>query len=249
MIDKKFNIIGVDCAVDPRKVGLALSRIVDGKLTVIEAMAGSSANLPVDVIGRWIDTDMISLIAIDSPLGWPQSMGHLLSKHQAGNALPIDAHDLFRRETDQFIRQEIGKQTLDVGADHIARTAHAAVKLIDELRNLTGKSLPLCWDHSRINEDAIIEVYPAGTLHACKLPCTGYKGKHIEERSSLIKQLLPLINLDRVKAKILEDDDVLDAVICTLCGFDFLQGRSIPPADVALARKEGWIWVRGGNSC
>jgi hypothetical protein len=38
--------------------------------------------------------------------------------------------------------------------------------------------------------------------------------------------------------------DVRDAVVCTLAGADFLAGRVMAPDDLALARREGWIWVR-----
>ena len=41
------------------------------------------------------------------------------------------------------VRDRIGKQSLDVGADRIARTAHAALQLLHELRGRLGKPIPL----------------------------------------------------------------------------------------------------------
>lgn len=38
--------------------------------------------------------------------------------------------------------------------------------------------------------------------------------------------------------------DALDAVIWLLVAQDFLTGKAMPPNERALARKEGWIWVR-----
>ncbi len=36
-----------------------------------------------------------------------------------------------------------------------------------------------------------------------------------------------------------------DAIICALAGVHFVRGESLPPEDEELARKEGWIWVKG----
>jgi|LSQX01.1.fsa_nt_gb hypothetical protein len=38
--------------------------------------------------------------------------------HLAGEAININSNPLFRRETDRFIRRNIGKQSLAVGADN-----------------------------------------------------------------------------------------------------------------------------------
>ena len=40
--------------------------------------------------------------------------------------------------------------------------------------------------------------------------------------------------------------DVLHAVLCLLAGVDFLSREAVAPEPerVALARREGWIWVR-----
>ena len=45
----------------------------------------------------------------------------------------------------------------------------------------------------------------------------------------------------------LDISDVLDAIVCVLAGQDFLTNKAQPPAAESLdvARKEGWIWVRG----
>jgi hypothetical protein len=45
------------------------------------------------------------------------------------------------------------------------------------------------------------------------------------------------------------DVDILDAVLCVLAGVDFLKGEVLFPKDMALARKEGWIWVRDPAQC
>ena len=46
-------------------------------------------------------------------------------------------------KADRFIQQRTGKTPLDVGADRIACTAHAAFRIIGELRKKTGVAVPL----------------------------------------------------------------------------------------------------------
>jgi hypothetical protein len=37
--------------------------------------------------------------------------------------------------------------------------------------------------------------------------------------------------------------DALDAVVCLLAAKDFLDGAAIRPTDLAMAQREGWIWI------
>lgn len=57
-------------------------------------------------------------------MGWPANMGQVLYNHNTGQLIDVHSNDLFRRETDKFIKKNLRKQPLDVGADRIARTAH-----------------------------------------------------------------------------------------------------------------------------
>ena len=41
-----------------------------------------------------------------------------------------------------------------------------------------------------------------------------------------------------------QDDDILDATVCVLAGFHFINNKCMPPLDIDLARKEAWIWVK-----
>src|SRR5437016_7332440 len=49
---------------------------------------------------------------------------------------------MFRRVTDDVIYERLGKRPLDVGADRIARTAHAALRFLEELRGFLGSTSP-----------------------------------------------------------------------------------------------------------
>jgi hypothetical protein len=184
------------------------------------------------------------LIAVDAPLGWPRPMGNALARHRAGEPLEVAAHELFRRETDRFIRARIGKQSLDVGADRIARTAHSALKLLADVRRLTGLAIPMAWKSGFRDRVAAIEVYPSATLIAHGINGGGYKkDEKIEERRAIIAQLRRLIALPKDEAAMERSADSLDAAICVLAGLDFLRGEAHAPEDIELALHEGWIWV------
>jgi hypothetical protein len=163
----------------------------------------------------------------------------------AGSGIDISPDLLFRRATDRFVKSHFGKQPLDVGADRIARTAKAALELLDRIRSQTALRIPLVWEPHYVEKVAAIEVYPAGTLVSRGLPGSGYKKKgQIELRRQIVRGLKHHINLavDLEDAKV--NANVLDAIVCVLSGTDFLGGQAVSPSDLNEAGKEGWIWIK-----
>jgi hypothetical protein len=159
--------------------------------------------------------------------------------------LTVSANDLFRRATDRFVKARLGKQSLDVGADRIARTAHAALKLLADVRQRAGLPIPMAWSPSYSERVAAIEVYPAATLIANGIPDTGYKKKDkIAERKAILGDLERILQLPDDRAAMELSADALDAAVCVLAGLDFLRGDAYKPEDPELAKHEGWIWVR-----
>jgi hypothetical protein len=63
-------------------------------------------------------------------------------------------------------------------------------------------------------------------------------------RREIIADLRKMMMLPANQNLLEEDVDILDAVLCVLAGVDFLKGEVIFPKDMALARKEGWTWIR-----
>lgn len=240
----KTIILGLDCATNPTKTGLALATWNGQRTQVLRIGVGTPDEPIVQTLLRWLPAEQPALLAIDAPLGWPAAFGRNLAQHQAGETIENAAETLFRRQTDQFVKQLVGRQPLDVGADRIARTAHAALRLLGELRRLTGQPIPLAWSPS-IQGIAAIEVYPAGTLTACGLPASGYKKSgQTDTRSEILTGLRQHLTLDEDVSLPLADADALDALVCVLAGADFLSGKSLPPPEPERARKEGWIWIR-----
>jgi predicted RNase H-like nuclease len=240
-----FTLIGVDCAVDEKRVGLAWADWDGGHARLRQFAVGRPGSPIAETVADWITPDRPVLLALDAPLGWPAVLGETLGPHIAGESLDGTPNELFRRQTDHFIKAVIGRQPLDVGADRIARTAHAALGLLEQLRQLTGQPVPLAWTPHDPAPVAAIEVYPAATLTVNGLPASAYKQKHqIDVRRTLLAGLQNLMDLPADTDLPLANADVLDAAICVLAGADFLAGKSLPPEDLPLAQKEGWIWVK-----
>ena len=239
------KIIGIDCATQAKKTGLALGIFNKGKGSVEAVSIGSSDGGLVSTIAEWAKQSESTLIALDAPLGWPTDLGKELFAHDAGQPIQVESNQLFRRETDRFVKSKIGKQPLDVGADRIARTAHAAMNLLDKVRSETGEQIPLAWEQIITEGIKAIEVYPAATLlvHAIHIP--GYKQKDNDQaRSTIISKLREQMDIPIDTSLLKQNDNVLDAVLCVLAGMDFLRGNVYHPPDLELAKKEGWIWVR-----
>ncbi len=239
-------IIGIDWSTDDKKTGIALGSVQSNKVVIKDVKVGSKNERPEEVILGWLRRDRLALLAIDAPLGWPVALAEELPSHTAGEIIRGDANDLFRRGTDRLVKREIGKQPLDVGADHIARTAHSALRLLDRLRKKTGLPIPLAWEMGNIKDTCAIEVYPAATLRAWLGSVPNYKDKGAaSERLKLTAKISASLS-EASLTVIKQSSDAFDAIICVLAASDFLSGRciSMPTESEALAKKEGWIWVR-----
>jgi hypothetical protein len=251
----RATIIGIDCATRANKVGLALGTFFEGRTAVDQVRLGAPKDPPSDIVAEWVKQNGGPvLLALDAPLGWPAPLAQALSRHRAGAELPYDPHQtfrsedelrqradlLFRRETDHYVFERTGKRSLDIGADRIARTAHAALALLEELRRRLVKRIPLAWTPEICGVSAI-EVYPAATLKAHGIP---YNPDSVEERQRLCDALRTRIGMPTDSGLIQRSRDALDAVTCLLAGHDFLNGQARCPEKPALAEQEGWIWVR-----
>lgn len=245
----EVQVIGVDCAVDPKRVGLARALWSEGSIRELEIFAPSREYELIAWIVDRVRTAEASLLAMDSPLGWPATLGVTLAGHRAGAPIEIEPDAMFRRLTDRIVRRRIGKQPLEVGADRIARTALAALRLLGEIGSSMGEPVELAWNRRRIAKASAIETYPAAWLLSRDLPARRYKDRgpgDAERRAVIVARLEGLFagGLARAAASLSANAHLLDAVICVLCGADFLGGGCLAPSveERGLARKEGWIW-------
>lgn len=239
-----MRVIGLDCATDESKIGVALGEYHAGSVRVSCVEICSRDRPVVSIVAKWLAGATEALLAIDAPLGWPASLARALSGHKSGDALTVTPNDMFRRETDRFIQRQIGKTPLDVGADRIARTAHAALVILANLRKVMSASIPLAWNPDSLTGISAIEVYPAATLVAHGFRSSEYKKpQQNDERAEMLSQLGRVLALPADTSQMTRNADVLDAVVCLLAAKDFLDGRAMKPVDTDLAGQEGWIWT------
>jgi hypothetical protein len=156
-------LIGIDCATQPNKLGLALGEWVGERVRIKACRTASPQERPEEIVGAWLKASGRALLALDAPLGWPVELQRALAGHQAGEVMGASAHALFRRQTDDDIYNRFRKRPLEVGANLISRTAVAALDLLQTLRTSTGMAIPLAWSPLDVNPIAAIEVYPAAT--------------------------------------------------------------------------------------
>jgi predicted RNase H-like nuclease len=239
-------IIGVDCATQKKNTGLSFAVYKEGRCYLQKSQTAIGERSVAETIASWLAGYESFLLAMDAPLGWPARLGEKLHVHTAGETLDGEANSLFRRMTDKYVKEKIGKTPLDVGADRIARTAHTALSTIGELRKLTGLELDMAWDPTKTIRSSVIEVYPAATLKTYGMIYSGYKDTDKSAiRREMVSQLKQFMEIDEsLEEAMVADADILDSALCVLAGVDFLEGRVHVPANLELVRKEGWIWFR-----
>lgn len=238
-----LQILGVDAAVDPRNTGYAIATSEAGTWRIDGLSTGSRTTDLAEQITAQLDPNRPILVAIDAPLGWPAPLAKALKDHTAGEPLPLDPSTDFARQTDRFVREKTGLKPLDVGADRIARTAAAALTLIEALRTRTGQPLPLLSSPEDARTGGLIEVYPAATLKQHGLPHRGYKKSHAtQERTATSDGISGKVNLGPCRQACIDSDHCLDAVLCVLTATDFLAGQCLSPPFGAVWKQEGWIW-------
>ena len=235
-------------ATQPQKTGYAFA-MYEGDMTVIRLVDTCTGqdhrDIPEVIMERTTRDDRV-LLAIDAPLGWPEVAGRAFVNHRAGQPLAWSSDELFHRYTDDFVRQQIGKRPLEVGAGLIARTAHAALVLIDTIRCRTGREFEVITSSPSHWQDGVIEVYPAATAIAHS---RALFASDKADSTDAIQILNDGLSFDASvwAATWQGNPHRRDACLSVLAAHDFLRGVSIaPPADhIEKARKEGWIWLRG----
>jgi hypothetical protein len=242
-------LVGIDCAAREERTGLAYGVLhQDGTLEVRRVTLGTAGESAAATIAGWIAGQARFVLAFGAPLGWPVGLTETLAEHRAGEALALEAERMFRRETDRYVHTELGKLPHEVGADRSARTAHAALALLADVRARADQPVPLSWVPAQAS--GVIEVYPAATLLSRGIKSSGYKGdasKPRAARARIWRRLQTELRSSLSEELLSEDEDMLDAAVCVLAAADFARGHALPPEDRARAEREGWIWFRGSG--
>lgn len=228
-------LLGIDCATQPAKVGLALGEVAGEGVRIRECRVASREEPPARIAAAWLRDHDHAILALDAPLGWARGLGAALRDHRAGDRMRGSADSMFRRATDIDIQRRFGKRPMEVGANLISRTAVAALEMLESIRQLTGQPIPLATAREESAAFRAIEVYPAATRRAHGAPDAGGSLAGLER----------LIDLSAVPKAALRSADAVDAAVCVLAAADFVEGRAVPPRDRDIAAIEGWIWTAG----
>lgn len=73
----------------------------------------------------------------------------------------------------------------------------------------------------------------------------GYKVPGTAARAAVVQGWPDAVALPPSLDLVALEADAFDAIACVLAGVDFAQGAARGPDDLELAKREGWIWVRG----
>lgn len=96
---RPIRVIGIDCATEHAKVGIAADMYSDRAFTVTDVALCSKDRDAASIAAEWLLDCKAAVVGIDAPLGWPKPLADNLITHAAGNPLNADAHSMFRRET------------------------------------------------------------------------------------------------------------------------------------------------------
>ncbi len=229
-------LIGIDCATQPRKVGLARGYLDGVQVFADECFCGGRDADPAKIVSGWIGESETALLALDAPLGWASALGPSLAAHKAGVAFDVPPNSLFRRLTDDDIAARLGKRPLEVGANLISRTSVAAVDLLGRIRSIMGEPVPLAWSWPSSTRVGAIEVYPAATRIAHGAPA----GSGCADGLTSLR-----CDLDLARLSV----DARDSLVCLVAAADFVLGQAIPPIAVdQQILQEGWIWAASRGS-
>ena len=155
---KTHVVVGLDMSTEEENQGVAVGKIRPGRRRIELVKIGNGR-----ILNQTLDDYKQSptLLAIDSPLGWPLSMRAALRGHLVGREIPEARETVFYRKTDEFVKDKFVRLVpLRVGADKLGATAHAACELLGE------RNISVLLESGIPKRLSAIEVYPAATLRA-----------------------------------------------------------------------------------
>ena len=98
-------LLGIDCATQPSKVGLALGELRDGVVRITKCRTARRSEPPARIAADWLSAYDRALVALDAPLGWTRALGASLRPHRAGAPMNAKSDELFKRATDVTIKE------------------------------------------------------------------------------------------------------------------------------------------------
>ena len=222
-MEKSYKILGIDLGgCMSGNSAYIYAQVSPNKVEIIEAFKEpkhkdhhSCQQFMIDVLER-LEFDAI---AIDAPLSLPRSLREpdFSAPPREGTGEIMNPY-LFRY-TDYYLYKEFSLRPMPPAGDRIGRLTARAIALLHHFNyqfpnvHIKGKKVP------------IFEVYPKQVAYALGFPL--YK----KEPQSLLEHL---------KQSPLEDEHLIDALLCTYVGAKILNGKTTHI--VPEAKDEGWCF-------
>lgn len=242
-----WALVGIDAAVQEERLGLALGCLdASGEARLERVTLGTAGESPEATVAGWLREARQYLVAINAPLGWPQGLATALQDHRAGEPLEGERADpLWLRGTERRIQALTGRAPRAVTTAGLTPRALSALTLLARLRARSTHPLPLAWVQTQ--DCGVLEVRAQATLRALGLPDAPYAGrshKARHAREAIVESLRGHMSLSVRTEVLTQNVDLLDAALAVAAAADFARGLCLPPDDPAVAKREGWIWVR-----
>jgi hypothetical protein len=244
--------LGIDLASQPEDTAACL---IDWSGTRGVARAASGDTLDDDELLRLIASKDVSRVGIDAPFGWPMPFVDALVTYQAGGQwLPLDASELRFRSTELHVKTKTGQAPLSAVTDRLIWPTMRCHRLLSRLQ-------PQPVD--RTGAGRVVEVYPAaallrwlgsdfgGTVPSYKDGKPGRREARAQIVTALADKTAAVLELAaEFRDRCIEDDDVLDALVCALIAraADIRRVDAIPPGSRWAAAREGWITLPASDS-
>ncbi|WP_431795965.1 DUF429 domain-containing protein [Microbacterium enclense] len=240
-----------------RTIGVDLAAGVPGTALAEVVWSNGGARLArldlgVDDAAIVASTDGDAWLGLDCPLGWPDAFVDFVQAHHGGVEPRLGAVDggadwrrgLAYRRTDVAVRARIGRWPLSVSTDRLGVTALRGAGL---LGRLSAAGFPV----DRAGEGRLFEVYPGGALRIWGFDTTKYRVDATRRATLLtaLQQRAPWFDVGPFAALAVASADAFDAVIAALATRAAALGRFARPipADLELARREGWVALPEGE--
>lgn len=189
--------------------------------------------------------------AVDVPFGWPDKFVGLMCRRHNGPLPPSDippredreswrTREVAQRVTDRFLTDDERIQVRPLPASFQLLGATAAMWTLVEAELAAGG---VAIDRAGL-DGLVCETYPAAALSAWGLD-------RKKQTWPQLRSNFPFLRENGTDTKTLGSDDVCDAVVCALVARarDLQLTIGPSPADLPLARREGWIHVSCDDRC
>jgi predicted nuclease with RNAse H fold len=238
------NVLGIDLAANAKATGAILIEPVStSKWRVTELPTPPTDDALVEA------AQIVEVVGVDSPLGWPTAFVEAVAAHGALHPWPggVDRSTLTHRDTDRAIRQHGIKAALSVSADKLGSVAMRCALLQRRwAEEVWGQAAP------RDGSGRLVETYPAAALAAWRVDCVEYKNRGdlglataVRHRlvADLDAALQSWLDIEPVRQRCTESDHVLDALVSGLVAIAATAGSTHPPTNLqrSAALAEGWI--------